>query len=171
MVNIMTQARNRDGTFVQGLIPADHYPTQAKSTEYLRSLNLETRYGREAFRALQEDARLAVNAARRFNERGGNPTTRPLNQLPCPENPGGRCTDRMEVTGFVELRDPVSGVSKRVPFVFGSDKQMSRSEIASAAARLALADVVARGYDAGGKIDPGTAVVGTVVIGSITGRG
>lgn len=171
LVSIYSNPRNRDGSPLRGQVPTDHYPSFQKTLRYYQSLNLGSRYARDAFMALEEEARKAVNAARRWSDQPADRPSNPASRLPCPENPGGRCADRIEYTGWVVVTDPASGVTTRVPFVHTSDRPLSRNELAAAAWPAVSAAVGNGDYDRGGRVSPQTMQQGELIVASISGRG
>jgi hypothetical protein len=162
--------KDNRGNYLTGLIQSN---TVAFNTWRLRlpdRLGITGRTNIGALYALAEEARKAVNAARNFT---GNPSRLdlpPVTGLPCPGNPGGRCPEITQVTGYVQVFDPVTGVETNVPFLIRSTDQLSRQQVMDRAAQMALSRTTERQYSKGGVLTPGTSEVGTVTITSISGR-
>lgn len=171
LVSVIGSLRGPGGRYITGEISPSSPSLTARLVRLRDQLGITGRRQVQAYYELADEARKAVNAARRYERGPGTGPTAGLPQLPCPENPGGRCGDRIEYTGYVVLVDPNTGVSSSVPFVVTSSDPLTRAQIASLASQSAQDDLSSRGYDKGGRIDPATATVGTVTITSISGRG
>lgn len=123
--------------------------------------------GWSAFREVAEQARLAVNRAKRLEQQG--PTGTAPKQVPIPGEPGNPMSKRAEYSVIVLYRDPQTGGTARIPTVITDDAGLSNQQIATIAALAGVQDGSWSTSGVRGEIDPATAVYVDVIVIGIVG--
>lgn len=170
MVQVIGNMRGRNGKPIVGEIGPSQSSYIQTMVKLRQELGLQGQKIVAAYYEIADEARKAVNAARRLDMGDPNAKIPAKTGLPCPDAPDERCDGSIQVTGFIDVTDPTTGVRQRVPFVFRTDDRLTSSEVATRAAQVALSTFSQRGYDKGGQIDPATATTGTVVVTGINAR-
>lgn len=170
LLNRLGQLRGKSGEFIAGEI-APASPAYTRALPLIRDeLGIVGQRQVRALYELADEARKAVNAARRYNGTAGELPTVGVQGLPCPDRPGGRCGEEIQYSGVVVVSDPTTGVTSRVPFSFRSDTPLNRSAIEQRAVSQISSVFASRGYDKGGRVQLDRDPTTTTVLTSITGR-
>lgn len=170
IVSMLSNLRQPNGQPRTGQLGAGAGPVNLAINALRRELGLQGTATVRAYMEIADEARKAVNAARRLDLTDPSAQIPPMRGLPCPDAPGERCDGGYQIQGFVDVYDPVTGVRTRVPFVIRTDKQLTSAELADLVGKSTLNSFADRGYDKGGQINPATATTGALVITGITGR-